>query len=77
MYEITVFPVINFLSLHFSNLFSEVLIRGQRLKEGGTYFKVREMHLIKFQKLCFCPFQQWKWNRKPQNQKEKNIYIKI
>ena len=58
MYEITVIPLINFLSLHFSNLFIEVLIRGQRLKEGGTYFKVREMHLIKFQKLCFCPFQQ-------------------
>ena len=32
-----------------SNLLGEVLIRGQRLKEGGDYFKVREIHHIKFQ----------------------------
>ena len=71
MYEITVFPLISTLSLYLiSNLFGEVLVRGQLLKESGAYFKVRYTS-NQISKLCFCPFQQWKWNRKPQNQKEK------
>ena len=42
IYEITVFPLISTLSLYLiSNLLGEVLIRGQRLKEEGAYFKVR------------------------------------
>ena len=73
IYEITVFSLISTLSLCLiSNLFGEVLIRGQRLKEGDAYFKVKEIHHIKqTSKLCFCPFQQWKWNSKPRNQKKK------
>ena len=40
IYEITVFPLISTLILHLIlNLFGEVLIGGQRLKEGGAYFK--------------------------------------
>ena len=35
IYEITVFPLISTLTLYLiSNPFGEVLIRGQRLKEG-------------------------------------------
>ena len=42
IYEITVFPLISTLSLYLiSNLLGEVLIRGQRLKKEGAYFKVR------------------------------------
>ena len=56
MYEITVFSLIKTLSLYLiSNLFGEVLIRGQRLKEGGAYFKVRETY-IKFQNFLFVLF---------------------
>ena len=48
IYEITVFSLISTLSLCLiSNLFGEVLIRGQRLKEGDAYFKVKEIHHIK------------------------------
>ena len=37
MYEITVFPLISTLSLYLiSNLFGEVLIRKQHLKEAGA-----------------------------------------
>ena len=72
IYEITVFLLINTLSLYLIlNLFGEVLIRGQRLKEWGAYFKVREIHHIKFQNFVFGLFQQWKWHKKPQNQKKK------
>ena len=57
IYEITVFLLINTLSLYLiSNLFGEVLIRGQRLKEGGAYFKVREIHHVKFQNFVFVLF---------------------
>ena len=50
IYEITVFPLISTLRLYLiSNLLGEVLIRGQRLKEGDPYFKVREIHHVKFQ----------------------------
>ena len=38
--EIIVFPLISTLSLYLiSNVFGEVLTRGQRLKEGGAYFQ--------------------------------------
>ena len=57
IYEITVFLLINTLSLYLIlNLFGEVLIRGQRLKEGPAYFKVREIHHIKFQNFVFVLF---------------------
>ena len=57
IYEITVFSLISTLSLYLlSNIFGEVLIRGQRLKEGGTYFKVREIHHVKFQNFVFVLF---------------------
>ena len=57
IYEITVFSLISTLSLYLlSNIFGEVLIRGQRLKEGGTYFKVMEIHHIKFQNFVFVLF---------------------
>ena len=57
IYEITVFSLISTLSLYLlSNIFGEVLIRGQRLKEGGTYFKVREIHHLKFQNFVFVLF---------------------
>ena len=73
IHKITLFPLINTLSLYLilNIFFFEVLIRGQQLKEGGAYFNVTEANQIS--KLCFCPFQQWKWNAKPQNQKEKQI----
>ena len=57
IYEITVFFLISILTLHLiSNLFGEVLIKRQRLKEGGAYFKVREIHNIKFQNFVFVLF---------------------
>ena len=78
-YEITVFPLISTLSLYFiSNLLNEVLIRGQRLKEGGAYFKVREIHHVKFQNFVFILFNNEN-ETKPQNhqkKKRKNQNIK-
>ena len=57
IYGITVFFLISTLTLHLiSNLFGEVLIKRQRLKEGGAYFKVREIHNIKFQNFVFVLF---------------------
>ena len=57
MYENTVFSLIKTLSLYLiSNLFGEVLIRGQRLKEGDAYFKVRETYHIKFQNFLLVLF---------------------
>ena len=57
IYEITVFSLISTFTLYLiSNLFGEVLIRAQRLKEGDTYFKVREIHHIKFQNSVFVLF---------------------
>ena len=57
IYEITVFLLISTLSLYLiSNLLGEVLIRGQRLKEDGAYFKVREIHRVKFQNFVFVLF---------------------
>ena len=57
IYEITVFFLISTLTLHLiSNLFGEVLIKRQHLKEGGAYFKVREIHNIKFQNFVFVLF---------------------
>ena len=57
IYEITVFFLISTLTLHLiSNLFGEVLIKRQRLKEGGAYFKVREIHNIKSQNFVFVLF---------------------
>ena len=50
IYEITEFPLISTLSLYLIwNLFGEVLIRGQCLKEGGAYFKVTKINHIKIQ----------------------------
>ena len=49
MYGITVLLLISTLSLYLiSNLFVQVLIRGQRLKQDGAYFKIREMYHINF-----------------------------
>ena len=49
IHKITVFSLISTLSLYLvSNLLGEVLIRGQRLEEGGVYFKLSEIYHIKF-----------------------------
>ena len=57
IYEITVLPLISTLSLYLiSNLLGEVLIRWQGLEKGGDYFKVREIHHIKFQNFVFVLF---------------------
>ena len=39
------------------NLVGALLIREQRLKKGGAYFKVREIH-HKVVKVFLCPSQQ-------------------
>ena len=50
IYEITVFLLISILGLYLiPNVVGPVLIGRQRLKECGTYLKVREIHHIKFQ----------------------------
>ena len=68
MYEITVFPLISTLTFYLiSNLIVEVLIRGQHLKEGSAYFKVREIHHIKFQNFVFIFFN----NRKLKHENPK------
>ena len=71
---IYVFPLISTLSLYLiSNLLGEVLIKGQRLEETGAYFKVREIHHVKFQSLfLFLSFSTMKMKHKtPYNQKKK------
>ena len=71
IYEITVFSLISTLSLYLlSNIFGEVLIRGQRFKEGGTYFKVMEIHHIKFQNFFFS-FSKIKMKQKTSKKKKK------
>ena len=71
IYEITVFPLISTLSLYLiSNLLGEVLIRMQHLKEGGAYFKVREIHHVKFQNCAFVLFPETK-NFKTKKKKKK------
>ena len=68
MYGITVFLLISTLSLYLiSNLFVQVLIRGQRLKQDGAYFKIREMYHINF---VFVLFNNEK-NKQTNKQKEK------
>ena len=53
IYKITEFPLVStFGFCLILNFVDELLIRGQRLKKGGAYFKVREIH-IKFQKFFF------------------------
>ena len=57
IYEITVFPLLSTLGLYLiPNLVGGVLIRGQHLKEVGAYFKVREIHHIKFQNFVLLLF---------------------
>ena len=57
IYEITVFSLISTFSLYLiSSLLGGMLIREQRLKEGGAYFKVREIHHFKFQNFVFVLF---------------------
>ena len=58
-----------------SNLLGEVLIRGQRLKEGGDYFKVREIHHIKFQNFVSVLFNDGNetQNLKTKKKKKKNM----
>ena len=54
IYKITEFPLVStFGFCLILNFVDELLIRGQRLKKGGAYFKVREIHHIKFQKFFF------------------------
>ena len=44
------FPLMSILGLCLiSNVVGAVFIGGQRLKKRGAYFKVREIHHIKFQ----------------------------
>ena len=67
IYKITVLPLISTASLYLiANLLGQVLIRGQRLKEGGAYFKVREIDHIKFQNFVFVLFHnenETKWKK--------------
>ena len=80
IYDIIVFSLMNTLSLYvISNLLGEVLIRGQRLKEDGAYFKVREIHHIKFQNFAFVLFnnENETQNLKTKKKKPKNENIKI
>ena len=59
IYGITVFPLISTLGLYLIlNLAGALLIRGQRLKEGGRLFQGKVNTLYQTSKLCFCPFQQ-------------------
>ena len=80
IYEITVLPLISTLSLYLiSNLLGEVLIRWQGLEKGGDYFKVREIHHIKFQNFVFVLFnnENETQNFKTKKQQQKNENIKI
>ena len=74
IYEITVFSPISTLSVYsISNLLGEVFIRGQRLKEGGAYFKVREIHHVKFKNFAFVLFNNENETKtlKPKKKKKK------
>ena len=74
IYEITTFSLMSTLSFYLiSNLLGGVLIRGQRLKEGGDYFKVREIHHIKFQNFVSVLFNDGNetQNLKPPPKKKK------
>ena len=54
IYQITEFPLVSTLGLYLIlNFAGRLLIRGQLLKKGGAYFKVTEIHHIKFQKFLF------------------------
>ena len=55
--KMSLFPLISTLGLYLiSKLVGAVLIRGQRLKEGGAYFKVSKIYHIKFQNFAFVLF---------------------
>ena len=79
IYEITVFSLISTLSLCLiSNLFGEVLIRGQRLKQGDAYFKVKEIHHIKqTSKIVFVLFNNENETQNLETKKKKKENIKI
>ena len=80
IYDIIVFSLMNTLSLYLiSNLLGGVLIRRQRLKEDDAYFKVREIHHIKFQNFPFVLFnnENETQNLKTKKKKQKNENIKI
>ena len=71
IYKMTLFPLISTLGLYLiSNLVGAVLIRGQRLKEGGTYFKVSKIYHIKFQNFVFVLF-----NNKNDKKNNKNLNV--
>ena len=77
IYEITVFSLISTLSLCLiSNLFGEVLIRGQRLKEGGAYFK-KGKYIIsnKFQNFVFVLFNNKNETKNLKTKKKKKRII--
>ena len=77
IYEITVFPLISTFSIYLiSNLLSEVLIRGQHLKEGGAYFKAREIHQIKFQNFVFVFFNNENETQNLKSKKKKKKKLK-
>ena len=74
--EITVFPLISTFSLYsILNLLGEVLIRGQRLTEGGAYFKVKEIHMLNF-KTLFLSFSTMKMKYKTSKQNKKKATTK-
>ena len=57
IYEITVFSLISTLSLYLlSNIFGEVLIRGQRFKEGGHLFQGNGNTSYQISKFVFVLF---------------------
>ena len=67
----SLFPPISTLGLYsISKLVGAVLIRGQRLKEGGAYFKVSKIYHIKFQNFAFVLF-----NNKNDKKNNKNLNV--
>ena len=76
IHRITIFPLRSTLSLYLISIFfGEVLIRGQHLKEGGAYFKVREIHHIKFQNFLSFLTIKMKKKAKRKHQNINNSFI--
>ena len=70
--ETVLFPQISTLSLYsILSRLDEVLIRGIRLKEGGAYFKVREILHTNFQNFIFVLFNNKNETQKLKTKKKK------
>ena len=70
--ETVQFPQISTLSLYsILTRLDEVLIREKRLKEGGAYFKVREILHTNFQNFVFVLFNNKNETQKLKTKKKK------